>query len=83
MALENGRSSNTYIRQSTLQTYISQMRWRTLLTNKRGNTSKGNNNYQPICTHYQFTQLHQTYTNVRYCWIKTMQNKDVWKGKAY
>jgi hypothetical protein len=30
---------------------------RTLHTNKRGNTPKVNNNYQPICT-----QLHQIYT---------------------
>jgi hypothetical protein len=39
------------IRQSRLQTYIGQMtQRRTLHTNKGGNTSKGNNNYQPICT---------------------------------
>jgi hypothetical protein len=38
-----------HIRQSRLQMYIGQMRQRnTLHTNKRGNTSKGNNNYQPI-----------------------------------
>jgi exonuclease III len=34
---------------------------RTFYTNKRGNTSKGNNNYQPICTQCQRTQFHQTY----------------------
>jgi hypothetical protein len=57
------RSNNTYIRQSRLQIYIGQMRQRrTLHTNKRGNTSKGNNNYQPICTQYQFTQFHLTCT---------------------
>jgi hypothetical protein len=35
---------------------------RTLHTNQRGNTSKGNNNHQPICTQCQYTQFHQTYT---------------------
>jgi hypothetical protein len=56
--MKTGRSSNTDIRQSGLQTYIGQTKQtRTLHTNKRGNTSKGNNNYQPICT-----QFHQTYT---------------------
>jgi hypothetical protein len=30
---------------------------RTLHVNKKGRTSKGNNNYQPICI-----QFHQTYT---------------------
>jgi hypothetical protein len=60
---KTGRTSNTYIRQSRLQTYIGQMRQRmSLHTNKRGNTSKGNNNYQPICTQSQCTQFHQTYT---------------------
>jgi hypothetical protein len=40
-----GRSSNTYLGQSILHTYIDQMRQRrTLHTNKRGNTPKGNNN---------------------------------------
>jgi hypothetical protein len=34
---------------------------RTLHTNKRWNTPKGNNNYQPICTQHQCTQFHQTY----------------------
>jgi hypothetical protein len=29
--------------------------------NKRGNTPKGNNNYQPICTQRQRAQFHQTY----------------------
>jgi exonuclease III len=29
---------------------------------KRGKTSKGNNNYQPICTQHQCTQFHQTYS---------------------
>jgi hypothetical protein len=29
---------------------------------KRGNTPKGNNNYQPICPQHQCTQLHQTYS---------------------
>jgi hypothetical protein len=31
-------------------------------TNKMGSTPKGNNNYQPICTQFQCTQFHQTYT---------------------
>jgi hypothetical protein len=31
-------------------------------TNKRGNTPKGNNNYQPICIQCQCTQFHQTYS---------------------
>jgi hypothetical protein len=35
---------------------------RTLHTNKRGNTPKGNNNYQPIYTEFQLTQFHQTYS---------------------
>jgi hypothetical protein len=35
---------------------------RTLLTNKRGNTPKGNNNYQTICIQSQCTQFHQTYS---------------------
>jgi hypothetical protein len=53
------RSSNTYIRQSRLQTYIGQMRQRrTQHTNKRSNASKGNNNY-----HLIRTQLHQTHIN--------------------
>jgi hypothetical protein len=34
---------------------------RTFHTTKRGNPSKGNNNYQPICTQPQHTQFHQTY----------------------
>jgi hypothetical protein len=56
--LKTGKGSNTYIRQSKLQTYIGQMRQRRiLLTTKRGNTSKGKNNYQPLCT-----QFHQTCT---------------------
>jgi hypothetical protein len=29
---------------------------------KRGNTPKGNNNYQPICTQCQCTQFHQSYS---------------------
>jgi exonuclease III len=46
---KTGRSSNTNIRQSIIQTYIGQRRQRrSLHTNKRGNTLKGNNNYQPI-----------------------------------
>jgi hypothetical protein len=35
---------------------------RILCTNKRGNTPKGNNNYQPICTQSQCTQFSQTYS---------------------
>jgi hypothetical protein len=31
-----------------------------LHTNSRGNTPKGNNNYQAICTQCQCTQFHQT-----------------------
>jgi hypothetical protein len=34
----------------------------TLHTNKRGNTPKGNNSYQLICTQCQCTQFHQTYS---------------------
>jgi hypothetical protein len=49
MAPENRQEYNTYIWQSRFQTYIDQMRWRTLHTNKKGNTPKGNNNYQPTC----------------------------------
>jgi hypothetical protein len=46
-----------------LLTYIDQMREkRTCLTNKRGNTPKGNDNYQHICTQHQCTQFHQTYS---------------------
>jgi hypothetical protein len=53
IAPKTGRSSNTYPRQSRLQTYIDQMRWRrTFHTNKRRNTPKGSNNYQLICTHF-------------------------------
>jgi hypothetical protein len=61
IATQNSRSSNTYIRQSRLQTYIGQT-WqrRTLHTNKRGNTTKRNNNYQPVCIQYQCNQFHQT-----------------------
>jgi hypothetical protein len=29
---------------------------------KKGNTPKGNNNYQPTCTQCQCIQFHQTYT---------------------
>jgi hypothetical protein len=48
----------TYLRQSRLQTYIDQTRKRrTLHTNKRGNTPKGSNNYQPICAQHQGTQF--------------------------
>jgi hypothetical protein len=58
-----GRNSNTYLGQSRLQTYIDQKRLRrTLHTNKRGNTLKENNSYQPICTQHQCTQFHQTYS---------------------
>jgi exonuclease III len=32
---------------------------RTFHTNKRGNIPEGNNNYQPICTQCQCTQVHQ------------------------
>jgi hypothetical protein len=35
---------------------------RTLHSNKSYNTSKGNNNYQPVCIQCQCTQFHQTYT---------------------
>jgi hypothetical protein len=57
---------NTYLGQSRLQTYIDQMRKRRILhTNKRGNTPKGNKNYQPICTQCQCTQFHQTYINLK------------------
>jgi exonuclease III len=63
MTPKTDRGSNTYIRQNRLQTYIGQMRQRRILhTNKRVNTSKGNNNCQPICTQCQWTQFHQTYT---------------------
>jgi hypothetical protein len=43
-------------------TLIKQDKERTLHTNKGGNTPKGNNNYQPICTQCQCTQFHQTYS---------------------
>jgi hypothetical protein len=56
---KTGSSSNTYIRQSRLHIYIAQ---RTLHTNKRGNTSKRNDNYQSICTQFQCPQFHQIYT---------------------
>jgi hypothetical protein len=37
------------------------IKWRrTLHTNKRGNTPKGKNNYQTICTQCQCTQFHET-----------------------
>jgi exonuclease III len=50
------------IRQSRLRTYFDQMKQRrTLHTNTRGNTSKGNNNYQSIGIQCQCTQFHQTY----------------------
>jgi hypothetical protein len=35
---------------------------RSLHTNKKCNTSKGNNNHQLIWTQCQWTQLHHTYT---------------------
>jgi exonuclease III len=35
---------------------------KTFHTNKRGNTPKGNNSYQPIQTQCQCTQFHQTYS---------------------
>jgi hypothetical protein len=58
MAPNPGRNNNTYIRQSRLQAYISQMRQRrSLHTNKRGNSSKGNNNYHLICTQCQCTNF--------------------------
>jgi hypothetical protein len=60
---KTGRSSNTYLEQSKLQTYIDQMRKsRTPYTNKMGNTPKGNNNYQHICTQHQCTHFHQKYS---------------------
>jgi hypothetical protein len=31
-------------------------------TNKKGNTLKGNNNYQSVCTQRQCAQFHQTYS---------------------
>jgi exonuclease III len=56
MVLRAGRS--TYIRQSR-PIHISQTRQRrSLHTNNRSNTSKGNNSYQFICTQCQCTQLH-------------------------
>jgi exonuclease III len=65
--MKTGRRSNTYLRQSRLQTYINQMRYkRKVHTNKSGNTPKGNN-YQPICTHHQCTQFHQTYSERHKC----------------
>jgi exonuclease III len=43
--------------------FIGQMRQRrTLHTNERDNTSKENNNYQPICTQCKCTKFHQPYT---------------------
>jgi exonuclease III len=54
------------LRQSRLQTYISQTRQkRSLHTNNRGNPSKVNNNYQPICTQCQCTQFHQTLKDLK------------------
>jgi hypothetical protein len=51
--LKIDRGSNTYLGQSRLQTYIDQMgKRRTHHTNKRGNTPKGNNNYQFRCTQH-------------------------------
>jgi hypothetical protein len=59
---KTGRSSHNYIRQSRLQTNISQkIQIRPLHSNKGGNTLKGNNNFQPICTKHQCAKLHQTY----------------------
>jgi hypothetical protein len=61
--LKTVRSSNIYVGQSTLQTYIDQMRYRrTFHANKRRNIPKGNNNYQPMLTQCQCTQFHQTYS---------------------
>jgi hypothetical protein len=61
--MKTSKSSNTYLRQSRLQTYIDQMRKRRRFhTNKKKNTPKGNNNYQPICTQHQCTKSHQTYS---------------------
>jgi hypothetical protein len=49
--LKTGMSSDTYLRWSRLQIYMDQTRQRrTHHTNKRRNTPKGNNNYQPMCT---------------------------------
>jgi hypothetical protein len=63
MAQKTGRSSNTYLGQIRFQTFIDQKRkGRTLHTNKRRHTQKGNNNYQPKCTQYQCTEFHQTYS---------------------
>jgi hypothetical protein len=60
--LKTGNSTNTYIRKSRFQTYTDQMRkGKTLHTNKRGNTPKGNSNDQPICTECQCNQFHQIY----------------------
>jgi hypothetical protein len=57
-----GNSSNTYLGQRGLQTYIDQMtQRRSFYTSKKGNRPKGNNNYQPICTQCQCTQFHQTH----------------------
>jgi hypothetical protein len=43
-------------------TLVKQGKKATLHTNKRGNTSKGNNNHQPICTEFQvqYTKKHKS-----------------------
>jgi hypothetical protein len=43
-------------------TLIKQDKERHSILIKRGNIPKGNNNYQPICTQSQCTQVHQTYS---------------------
>jgi hypothetical protein len=60
---QKGRCSNTDTRKSRLQTCIGQMKQRrTLHTNKMDNASKGNNNFQLICTQCQCSQFYQTYS---------------------
>jgi hypothetical protein len=59
---KTGRGNNTYLGQSRLQAYNDQMRQMTLHTNKRGNTPKGNNSYQPITPILNAPQFYQTYS---------------------
>jgi hypothetical protein len=58
-APENRRIGNTYFREDFKLTLV---KWDKGSHFIRGNTSKGYNNYQSICTQCQCTQLHQAYT---------------------
>jgi exonuclease III len=56
-----GRSSSTHIKVDFKLTMVKRHKEEHFALKKKGNTSKGNDNYQHIGTQCQCTQFHQTY----------------------